>query len=135
MESIPIAADHAGFALKQKLVARLAALGYDVQDLGTVHAAVDAVLVLDDRDVATVQQLCCAALAEAVAGNQFADDPVELEPFGTLHRPHDDRACPREVIDSRREGSRECGKPALGGGICAQESEAHGYFSPRWDPP
>ncbi len=35
MECIPIAADHAGFALKQKRVARLAALGYDVQDLGT----------------------------------------------------------------------------------------------------
>lgn len=35
MESIPIAADHAGFELKQKLAARLTALGYDVQDLGT----------------------------------------------------------------------------------------------------
>lgn len=35
MTAIPIAADHAGFELKQKLVARLASLGYDVQDLGT----------------------------------------------------------------------------------------------------
>ncbi len=35
MPLISIGSDHAGFALKQKLVARLASLGYDVQDLGT----------------------------------------------------------------------------------------------------
>lgn len=34
-ERIPIASDHAGFELKQKLAARLAQLGYDVEDLGT----------------------------------------------------------------------------------------------------
>ncbi len=33
-EIIPIASDHAGFALKNKLVARLQALGYEAQDLG-----------------------------------------------------------------------------------------------------
>jgi len=33
-EIIPIASDHAGFELKNKLVARLKALGYDAQDLG-----------------------------------------------------------------------------------------------------
>jgi ribose 5-phosphate isomerase B len=33
-ERIPIASDHAGYALKCALVGRLAALGYDVDDLG-----------------------------------------------------------------------------------------------------
>lgn len=34
-ETIPIASDHAGFEMKEKIKAQLAALGYDVQDLGT----------------------------------------------------------------------------------------------------
>jgi ribose 5-phosphate isomerase B len=34
-ERIPIASDHAGFEMKQKLAEHLAKLGYDVQDLGT----------------------------------------------------------------------------------------------------
>lgn len=33
-EQIPIAADHAGYALKQRLVKELASLGYDPVDLG-----------------------------------------------------------------------------------------------------
>jgi ribose 5-phosphate isomerase B len=33
-ERIPIASDHAGYELKAQLVARLAALGYEVEDLG-----------------------------------------------------------------------------------------------------
>jgi len=38
-ERIPIASDHAGFELKEKLKAKLTALGYDVEDLGTDSAA------------------------------------------------------------------------------------------------
>lgn len=34
-EKIPIGADHAGFALKEKLVAKLKQLGYDPVDVGT----------------------------------------------------------------------------------------------------
>ncbi|HXG69395.1 MAG TPA: ribose 5-phosphate isomerase B [Gemmatimonadaceae bacterium] len=34
-ETIPIAADHAGFELKQKLIAQLEAMGYEAEDLGT----------------------------------------------------------------------------------------------------
>ncbi len=34
-ERIPIASDHAGFEMKEKLKARLTAMGYDVHDLGT----------------------------------------------------------------------------------------------------
>lgn len=34
-ERIPIASDHAGFELKEKLAAELASLGYEVEDLGT----------------------------------------------------------------------------------------------------
>ena len=34
-ERIPIASDHAGFEMKEKLRAALERLGYDVQDLGT----------------------------------------------------------------------------------------------------
>ena len=34
-ETIPIASDHAGFELKQKLSAQLENMGYQVQDLGT----------------------------------------------------------------------------------------------------
>lgn len=34
-ERIPIASDHAGFEMKEKLVGELEKLGYDVQDLGT----------------------------------------------------------------------------------------------------
>jgi ribose 5-phosphate isomerase B len=34
-ERIPIASDHAGFELKEKLRAALEQMGYDVQDLGT----------------------------------------------------------------------------------------------------
>jgi ribose 5-phosphate isomerase B len=37
-ERIPIGADHAGFALKERLVKELTALGYDPVDLGT-HSA------------------------------------------------------------------------------------------------
>ena len=37
-ETIPIAADHAGFDMKQRLVAELRALGYEPLDLGT-HSA------------------------------------------------------------------------------------------------
>lgn len=37
-ERIPIGADHAGFALKEKLKATLARLGFDVEDVGT-HSA------------------------------------------------------------------------------------------------
>lgn len=41
-ERIPIASDHAGVALKGRLAAMLAALGYEVEDLGPVgDAAVD----------------------------------------------------------------------------------------------
>lgn len=38
-ERIPIASDHAGFALKEKLKRQLSALGFDVQDLGTTSDA------------------------------------------------------------------------------------------------
>jgi ribose 5-phosphate isomerase B len=38
-ERIPIASDHAGFELKEKLKRQLAALGFDVQDLGTTSEA------------------------------------------------------------------------------------------------
>src|SRR5690606_19549246 len=38
-ETIPIGSDHAGFELKEKLAARLRALGYDVQDVGTGSTA------------------------------------------------------------------------------------------------
>ncbi len=38
-ETIPIGSDHAGYELKQKLVARREALGYDVQDVGTNSSA------------------------------------------------------------------------------------------------
>ena len=34
-ERIPIASDHAGFEMKQKLAAHLTKLGYEVEDLGT----------------------------------------------------------------------------------------------------
>ena len=35
-EVIPIASDHAGFELKERLVEELRALGYEPQDLGTI---------------------------------------------------------------------------------------------------
>jgi ribose 5-phosphate isomerase B len=38
-ERIPIASDHAGFALKEKLAAALADMGFDVQNLGTTSEA------------------------------------------------------------------------------------------------
>jgi len=38
-ERIPIASDHAGFEMKEKLKARLIALGYEVQDMGTSSSA------------------------------------------------------------------------------------------------
>ena len=38
MEVIPIASDHAGFEMKEKLEARLRDLGYQVRDLGTDSA-------------------------------------------------------------------------------------------------
>jgi ribose 5-phosphate isomerase B len=37
-ERIPIAADHAGFAMKELMARELRALGYDVEDLGTNSA-------------------------------------------------------------------------------------------------
>ena len=38
-ERIPIASDHAGYELKERLRASLAELGYDVQDIGTHSTA------------------------------------------------------------------------------------------------
>ena len=38
-ETIPIASDHAGFALKEKLARALAEMGYDVENLGTSSEA------------------------------------------------------------------------------------------------
>lgn len=38
-ERIPIASDHAGFELKEKLASHLAALGYEVENLGTSSEA------------------------------------------------------------------------------------------------
>jgi ribose 5-phosphate isomerase B len=38
-ERIPIASDHAGFEMKEKMKAKLAAMGYEVQDLGTNSAS------------------------------------------------------------------------------------------------
>lgn len=38
-ERIPIASDHAGFELKERLRVELAELGYDVQDIGTHSTA------------------------------------------------------------------------------------------------
>jgi ribose 5-phosphate isomerase B len=38
-ERIPIAADHAGFEMKEKISKALSALGFDVQDLGTSSPA------------------------------------------------------------------------------------------------
>jgi len=37
-EIIPIASDHAGFELKQKVIAHLQAAGFDVKDFGTYSA-------------------------------------------------------------------------------------------------
>jgi ribose 5-phosphate isomerase B len=38
-ERIPIASDHAGFEMKEQLKAKLTAMGYEVEDLGTNSAA------------------------------------------------------------------------------------------------
>jgi ribose 5-phosphate isomerase B len=38
-ERIPIASDHAGYALKEKLAAHLRSLGFDVENLGTASEA------------------------------------------------------------------------------------------------
>ncbi len=38
-ERIPIASDHAGFEMKEKIAKALSALGFDVQDLGTSSPA------------------------------------------------------------------------------------------------
>ena len=38
-ERIPIASDHAGFELKERLSATLAEMGYSVQDIGTHSTA------------------------------------------------------------------------------------------------
>lgn len=38
-ERIPIASDHAGFDMKEKLKAKLSSMGYEVQDLGTNSAS------------------------------------------------------------------------------------------------
>ena len=38
-ERIPIASDHAGFEMKERISSALAALGFDVHDLGTSSPA------------------------------------------------------------------------------------------------
>ncbi|HEU4628154.1 MAG TPA: ribose 5-phosphate isomerase B [Gemmatimonadaceae bacterium] len=58
LERIPIAADHAGYALKARLAARLAALGYAVEDLGT------------DADASTDYADYAHPLAARVAGGE-----------------------------------------------------------------
>ena len=51
---------------------------HDLDDLVAVGAAVDAVLVLDDRDVAAVEQFGGGSCGRGVAVDEFADDAVRL---------------------------------------------------------
>src|SRR5574338_1200931 len=77
-EIIPIAADHAGFALKEQLEARLKARGFDVRDLGTdsptstdyadyAHPLAD---MVSRGDVKRGVLLCGTGLGMAYAANR-----------------------------------------------------------------
>lgn len=79
-EVIPIASDHAGFDMKQKIVARLRALGYEPQDLGTnsqastdypdyAHAVATRV---QHGEVARGVLLCGTGLGMSYAANRHA---------------------------------------------------------------
>jgi ribose 5-phosphate isomerase B len=77
-EVIPIGADHAGFALKERLVAMLRALGYEPLDLGT-HSADSADYPdfahrvaerVERRDAQRGVLLCGTGLGMAVAANR-----------------------------------------------------------------
>ncbi|MEK7381343.1 MAG: ribose 5-phosphate isomerase B [Gemmatimonadota bacterium] len=79
-ETIPIGADHAGFPLKERLKAELAALGYQVEDVGThSDASVDypdfahqvAARVESGRAVRGVL-LCGSGLGMSYAANRHA---------------------------------------------------------------
>ena len=76
---VAIAADHAGFPLKQRLVAELMVLGHDVVDLGTYstdpvdypdYAAAIAEAVLNERAERGVL-LCGSGVGASVAANKF----------------------------------------------------------------
>ena len=67
---------------------RDAQAAHDLDDLVAVGAAVDAVLVLDDRDVALVQQLRACRDGRRRAVDEFADDLrccAETVPVGDPH--------------------------------------------------
>jgi len=79
-ERIPIGADHAGYALKEKLKATLAVMGYDVEDVGTNSSASTdyaeyAHVVAGEVETGKVKRgilLCGTGLGMAYAANRHA---------------------------------------------------------------
>ena len=100
-ERIPIAADHRGFAMKEKLKRELGGLGFDVQDLGTgSSAATDypdyAHALAEEVSKGEVKRgvlLCGSGLGMAYAANRHAHvrAAVAWTPeIATLARQHND---------------------------------------------
>jgi ribose 5-phosphate isomerase B len=76
---IAIGADHAGFALKQHLVATLKKLGHDVDDRGThSEATVDYPPICADvaREVAAGRATCGIVLGGSGQGEQIAANKI-----------------------------------------------------------
>jgi ribose 5-phosphate isomerase B len=101
MEHIPIGADHAGFALKEKLKALLVDLGYDVEDVGTdSSASVDyadfAHPVAQEVETGKARRgvlLCGTGLGMAYAANRHAHVRAAVvwnREIAALSRSHND---------------------------------------------
>ena len=114
--TILIASDHAGFALKERLVARLRALGYDTEDLGPSSDAsvdyADFAHALAERvsagEAARGVLLCGTGLGMSYAANRHPHvrAAVAWEPeIASLAREHNDAnvlVLPARFVDEAK---------------------------------
>lgn len=138
-EIVAIAADHAGYELKQELAAELKAMGYDVLDLGTDSAArVDypdfadamAAAIGDGRAEKGVL-VCGSGIGISMAANRHREiraAPCYDEETARLARGHNDanvlalgarlidletaKTCLRTFFSTEFEGGRHTGRVA-----------------------
>ena len=97
--------------------------GDDVDDIVAVDAAVDAVLVLDDRDVMLVQHVRACRDRRCRTVGELPDDPGvrRMLPVGHLHDANLD-AIRTQAVGQR---SAECGQPAPRRWIRAENTQTY----------
>lgn len=109
METILIAADHAGFELKQTIILYLKDLGYEVKDFGANEFNADddypdfiIPLAKEISESGGVKQgiiIGGSGQGEAIVANRFRH--VRAIVFNGQYHPEDNRIVPREIVTAR----------------------------------